>query len=152
MAGVFYDCRFCAGSKGCRRNGKNGITCSSHECKLRNQESPLRGQDSWAPSDVMPETKAVNEIEEILGERCCEPHKMTAKRRKNGPGKTANQEFLVRGSFLEDAGENSDDDSDDECPEPNTYWVAKDKLLQDVGKCALKSALLKRQKVVVDGL
>ena len=69
----------------------------------------------------MPDGKMwVNEIKEILGERCCKPSSMTRKKRKCGPESTYLQEYLVRGTFLVEDDDESD--ADDE-PEPNTYWV-----------------------------
>ena len=99
----------------------------------------------------MPAHKWVHEIEEILGERCCEPHTMSVMKRKNGPSNTAEQEFLVRGTFLEDDGD-ADDEQQDEAPEPNTYWVGKTDLLETIAVQDVKDALIARHEAVIDDL
>ena len=159
---IFTLCVECHGGKGCPRNGAGGLTCSSHVCKekLKNRRAALAIEglplDAAAPhghGDTLPDGMTVNEIKEILGERCCIPNGMRKKRRKNGPaGRSRKQQFLVRGSFLEaghgDSDSASDSGSDDE-PEPNTFWVDKDNLINDVGLPAVKGALEKRHKAVI---
>ena len=105
------------------------------------------------PSDAgkMPEHMWVKEIEEILGERCCEPHQMSKKKRKNGPGKTYWQEYCVRGHFLEDDGD-AEDDEEDDVPEPNTFWVEQGVLLDTIDVEDVKEALRARHEAVLDGL
>ena len=98
----------------------------------------------------MPEGVWVNEIMEILGERCCEVHKLSKKKRKNGPGTAYAQEYLVRGTFLEDDGD--DDGDEDDVPEPNTFWVDKDALLDTIDRNDVKAALEERHKRVISEL
>ena len=57
-----------------------------------------------------PTKLSVHEIAEILGERCCELPKMSHKKRKNGLGAAAQQQFLVHGEFL--VGGDNDSDSE----------------------------------------
>ena len=72
---------------------------------------------SLADADVMPDNMWVTDVAEILGERCCEPHRLSRVRRKRGPGSAARQQFLVRGGFLIDDDE-SDTDSDASAVDP----------------------------------
>jgi hypothetical protein len=99
----------------------------------------------------MPAGMWVHEIVEILGERCCEPHNMSKKKRKNGPGPAYVQEFLVRGNYLEDDGD-EDDEDDDETPEPNTFWVDKDTLLENIDVDDVKAKLRERHEMVMGDL
>ena len=156
---VFRDCVICKGQKGNPRNGKRGRTCSAAECKKdyaqRRAQQPTVGLGADVPPDAgdkMPFGMWVHEIEEILGERCCELHKLSKKKRKNGP--SANfyeQEFLVRGTFLEDDGD-ADDEEEDDNPEPNTFWVSKDTLLQTIDIEDVKQALRERHEAVLADL
>ena len=81
-------------------NGPGGRTCSAARCKKEHKEEreargavPTLGLDNVFDNDLsaqataekMPEGTWVNKIEEILGERCCELHTLTKKKRKNGP-------------------------------------------------------------------
>ena len=50
--------------------------------------------------EMMPEGTWLQELDEILGERCCELRKLSHKKRKNGPGSLYQQQYLVRGKFL----------------------------------------------------
>ena len=129
-------CDFCKGSKGCPRASSNSVRCTASACKAalkaRNEANKTTFNEPMAPQaapgddehDEMPDGMWVHEIEEILGERCCEPHIMSHKKRKNGPGPAYHQEFLVRGTFLEDDGD-ADDEEEDDTPEPYTFWVEK---------------------------
>ena len=155
---VFKDCMICKGNKKRPRNGQGGRTCSADECKKAYKE--LRAQQTTVGLDVagvppaageMPKNMWVKEVEEILGERCCEPHRMSKKKRKNGPGNTYKQQFLVRGTFLEDDGDAEDTD-DDETPEPETFWIDKADLLETIDIEDVKEALRKRHEDVLDDL
>ena len=73
---------------------------------------------------------------EILGERCCRPAKLSNKRRRVGP-RSYQQEYLIRGLFLEDDGDEGEAD-EEEVAEPNTYWVTEADLLQTIGKDDVK--------------
>ena len=108
---VYNDCVICSGQEKLPRNGPGGSTCSASRCKRAYKEQRALptvglalGTDALH-SEKMPANKWVQSIEEILGERCCEPLKMSHKKRKNGPGASSVQEFLVRGYFLEDDGD-----------------------------------------------
>ena len=125
---VYNDCVICSGQEKLPRNGPGGSTCSASRCKRAYKEQRALptvglalGTDALHP-EKMPANKWVQSIEEILGERCCEPLKMSHKKRKNGPGASSVQEFLVRGYFLEDDGDANDEEEDD-TPEPNTRHV-----------------------------
>ena len=88
-------------------------------------------------------------IEEILGERCCEPHAMNKLQRKNGPRSSYRQQFLVCGSFLiVDNGDNEEDDQ----PEPNTHWVDENALLASTTAAAIYVAVAKRHAHVIASL
>ena len=67
-----------------------------------------------------------------------------------GPGSAYCQEFLVRGTFLEEDGD--EDDEDDDTPEPNTFWVEKSVLLDTIDRRDVKAALEKRHKRVISEL
>ena len=86
------------------RNGTGGNTCTANACKIEYKEQRANRsteQDGAAgalsTSEKMPDGMSVHEVHEILGERCCEQYKLTKKKRKNGPGNSYCQEFLVRG-------------------------------------------------------
>ena len=158
MAPVFKDCVICSGKNKKPRNGDGGATCSAYNCKRaytqrRAQHSTVGLGVVNAPpvTDRMPKGMWVHEIEEILGERCCEPHMMSKKKRKNGPGNAAEQEFLVRGNFLEEDSDAEDEDVD-QTPEPNTFWVSKDELLETIAVEDVKDALKARHEAVVGDL
>ena len=101
-------------------------------------------------AEEMPAGMWVHEIEEILGERCCKPHQLSPKKRKGDPGSAYYQELLVRGKFLRE--EEDEEDEEDEDPEPNTFWVAQDTLLETIAKEDVTSALKERHERVVDDL
>ena len=117
-------------------------------------KAPTLGLDNElaarATAEKMPSGTWVNEIEEILGERSCELHTLTKKKRKNGPGTAYVQEYLVRGTFLEDDGD--DDGDEDDVPEPNTFWVEKDALLDTIDREDVKAALVERHQRVISEL
>ena len=157
----FSGCVICNGKKQQPRNGKRGRTCTANECKTayrdqRAQEAKeglaLGAAVAVQPvTDKMPNGMWVHEIMEILGERCCEPHKLSKKKRKGGPGSAYQQEFLVRGMFLEDDGD-ADDDEEDDTPEPNTFWVEQTQLLETISKEDVVTALQERHQSVIDDL
>ena len=154
---VYKDCVICSGQEKRPRNGPGGSTCSASRCKRAYKEQRALptvglalGTDTLHP-DKMPANKWVQSIEEILGERCCEPLKMSHKKRKNGPGASSVQEFLVRGYFLEDDGDANDEEEDD-TPEPNTYWIEKDDLLETIAIADVKDALQQRHEEVLEDL
>lgn len=156
---VFHDCSECGGTHKCPRNGRGGATCTASQCKAaykaKNQElNSTVGLGDIAPQvvhEMMPPGKWLQDLEEILGERCCQPHQLSSKNRKNGPGSQYHQQFLVRGQFLEDGGGDGDDSEPDECPEWNTYWMdAVD--LETIAKEDLKAALVARHERVIQEL
>ena len=98
----------------------------------------------------MPDSMWVHEITEILGERCCKPDTLSNKRRRCGPqGDSYIQEFLVRGTFLEEDADDEDEPEDEDVPEPNTYWVTRADLLETIDKEDVKAALKERQERVM---
>ena len=152
---VFYGCVKCGGKKGCPRNGKGGVTCSASACKRARAEE---GESDALPStegismdmaqcEMMPPDKWIQELEEILGERCCELRTLSHKKRKNGPGTSYCQQFLVRGKFLEDDGDDNDDE--DTCAEWNTYWIKAVDLEETIAKADIKEALVARHERVL---
>ena len=156
MPRAFTGCVICHGKSGNPRNGKRGATCSGSKCKDEYKEQRAQGSQPAAglavaadalAAEKMPDGMWVHEVEEILGERCCELHLLSKKKRKNGPGGSYMQEFLVRGSFLEDDGDNSDED---DTPEPNTFWVEKAILLDTIARDDVKAALVARHERVLD--
>ena len=61
------------------RNGKGGNTCSASQCKKsyqaqREMQQKLGGNElpSVASFNELPENKTVRELNQILGERCCD--------------------------------------------------------------------------------
>ena len=144
---VFKECVICKGKKKRPRNGAGGNTCSASDCKDAYKEQraqrPTVGLAlgvNAMDAEKMPSGMWCQSIEEILGERCCEPVKMSHKKRKNGPGASAMQEFLVRGYFLEDDGD-ANDEEEDEMPEPNTFWIEKADLVETIDVEDIKAAL-----------
>ena len=110
MVAVFKGCVVCKGRKRRMRNGTGGNTCTANACKIEYKEQRANRsteQDGAAgdlsTSEKMPDGMSVHELHEILGERCCEQYKLTHKKRKNGPGNSYCQEFLVRGTFTHKA-------------------------------------------------
>ena len=104
----------------------------------------------------MPDSMWVHELTEILGERCCKPDTLSNKRRRWGPhlGRLIQyiQEFLVRGTFLEEDADDEDEPEDEDVPEPNTYWVTRADLLEPIDKEDVKAALKERQERVMSEL
>ena len=100
--------------------------------------------------EMMPEGTWLQELDEILGERCCELRKLSHKKRKNGPGSLYQQQYLVRGKFLEEDADDNDDD--DDSPEPNTYWVNQVHLIETIAIADIKAALVTRHEHVLSGL
>ena len=164
---VFRDCVICKGDRHRPRNGKGGNTCSASQCKKsyqaqREMQQQLGGNELPSVAsfnELLPENKTVRELNQILGERCCEPHKLSPKKRRGGPGSSYCQQFLVRGNFLESGppeAEEEDDDveSDDyeETLEPGMYWVDADTLVGALGPEPVKVALMERQKRVLGDL
>ena len=161
MARAYKGCVICNGQHGLPRNGNAGKTCTTNQCKLDYKEQrALRGiaptdglaNDiaAQAAAEAMPNGMWVHKIEEVLGERCCKLHTLSKKKRKNGPGSAYSQEFLVRGTFLEE--DEDDEDEDDDTPEPNTFWVEKSVLLDTIAKSDVKAALEERHKRVTSEL
>ena len=156
---VFKGCVVCNGTKQRPRNGRGGKTCSASSCKEEykerraagGQQAQLGGVETELAAEKMPFGMWVHEVEEILGERCCELRQLSKKKRKNGPGSAYLQEFLVRGSFLEADGDGEDSD-EDEAPEPNTFWVDKDDLLETIALEDVKDALKARHDAVMGDL
>ena len=73
-------------------------------------------------------------------------------RRRSGPcGTSYEQEFLVRGLFLE---EDADDEEaeDEDVAEPNTYWVTRADLLETIDVADVKTALKERQERALEEL
>ena len=161
---AFKGCIICKGSSGRARNGAGGKTCTAHTCKTAYKErrAALAGGDAGyntiedekaaAFDEVMPEGTWVQELDEILGERCCELRKLSHKKRKNGPGTGSfyQQQYLVRGKFLEEDGD--EDDEEDDSPEPNTYWVNEVDLIETIAKKDINAALVTRHEHVLSGL
>ena len=157
----FRDCVECSGRKGLPRNGKCGATCTASSCKAayaakRKAKAVATAAElpadeiGPAASEMMPSGMWVHEIDEILGERCCELQKLTHKKRKNGPGSSYLQQYLVRGKFLEEDGD--EDEDEDDSPEPNTYWVNEVDLLDTIAKNDVKDALRVRHERVMNDL
>ena len=111
MAPAAWKCICCKLKSGTPRASANSKRCTASQCVkaltvLRNQEKELRQQQSpgvpHTESDIIPHDMAVVTITEILGERCCRPADMAAKRRRCGPrerDRARGQEYLVRGLF-----------------------------------------------------
>ena len=159
---VFMGCWYTECAKENPRNGKRGVTRSAFSCKEaykahRRKHADDAATEGAAPvpatvfGDVMPKNMWVSYLTEILGERCCEPHKISKKQRKNGPRSAARQQFLVRGTFLEEDGD-SDSDERDDTPEPNTFWVDKDVLLDTISKDDVAESLRLRHEAVCGDL
>ena len=156
---IYMDCAIDTCKKKNVRNGPNGATCTADSCKRkyakqrRELDSEPAGGDGGAAvlasADVMPANMWVNDVEEILGERCCEPHKLSRVRRKRGPGSAARQQFLVRGGFLIDDDES---DTEDKIPDNDTFWVDKDVLLDTIAEEDVKAALKERYESVLGDL
>ena len=153
-------CFNCHGANGCPRDVGNSIRCTASQCKRalthRNRQARLAHEADGPPAaetaalaDAMPNNMKVKELIEILGERCCRPSDLDSTRRRSGPGKRYRQEFCVRGSFIEEEISEDEDDDYEVLPEPNTFWVDKDLLVQHVGKPSVKEAVKERQKQVL---
>ena len=152
-------CVICKGRTGGSRPSAGSRRCSTDACKKayanRLNEQATEGLVAAAVdavSDELPDGMWVNEIEEILGERCCRLHLLNAKQRKNGPAKLYKQEFLVRGNFLTE-GEDDSDEEEDAYPVPDTYWVDYETLISGtVTKGDVKRALVARHERVLGDL
>jgi hypothetical protein len=156
-------CRFCQGKKGLPRASPNSVRCTASECtkaltlerkaakELQRPSEAAALHQALVSSEEMPEGMWVHELNEILGERCCRVHLLSDKRRRSGPRDSYHQEYLVRGTFLEDDDDEGEED-DEDIPEANTYWVTEDDLLQTIERDDVKEALQKRQECVLNGL
>ena len=148
---AFKGCFHCKGKSGKPRASKNAVRCTAFACKSaltrkreqeRAEQMPTAALADQARTDTekMPDGMWVHELTEILGERCCQVDKLSKKRRRSGPcGDSYEQEFLVRGLFLE---EDADDEEaeDEDVAEPNTYWVTRADLLEAIDKEDVKGA------------
>ena len=161
----YSGCKVCFGKSG---NGKapgtkKPSTCTGHKCKtvwaLRAaQAAPvqLQPQELSIQLDVeaMPDHMAIHGLVEILGERCCVLRKLTAKQRRSGPRAAYEQQFLVRGTFLEHDDDDDRDDAsedDEDVPEPSTYWVNQADLLEAGFDAAeIKDAIRERHERVME--
>ena len=76
--------------------------------------------------------------------------KLSPVQRKCGPRSAARQQFLVHGSFLQDVEDG--DEEEDDMPEPNTFWVNQDDLLETIAFEDVEEALEARQEAVMAGL
>ena len=146
-------CFNCKGASGQARASGRSQSCTANACKLAlkalRAQQPATSQHGAAAEpveDEMPRGMSVDEILEILGERCCQPHQMDYKKRKNGPGSSYRQQVLVRGMFLEADGDESEPD---EVPAANTYWVDMDDLLTPCEAKSIETALLARHDDVL---
>ena len=157
----FRSCVECDGASGLPRNGKQGATCTAFRCKAaykkkRNAASaaavqpPADEASAQTTEETMPNGMWVQDLTEILGERCCELRQMSHKKRKNGPGSLYCQYYLVRGMFLEDDGD--EEDEDDAAPEPNTFWVSQVDLLETIAKEDIEAALVARHEKILEDL
>ena len=171
-ASIFRACKICKGHKRLRRNGPGGLTCRAAYCKRehRNQRRTRTGDHtgtatvSAAVEDAedLPSDMSVVRLYEILGERCCQPSRLGRKHRASPlRRKVYHQEYLVRGSFLEDGsedegeGEDEEDEGEDEAPyapKDDMYWIAQDMLIEAIGGAQVKKAIAARQKQVKDKL
>ena len=161
MVRAFKGCVECQGRSGRPRNGVGGKTCSANQCKKNYKRRRADDGSSAAATvelgdmapalgEVMPEGTWVHELDEILGERCCELRLLNHKKRKCGPGTLYQQQYLVRGKFLEEDGD--EDEDEDDSPEPNTYWVNEVDLLDTIAKSDVKAALVARHNHVMRNL
>ena len=122
MARGWAGCRFCKGKKGLPRASPNSVRCTAAACTkaLTRERQAARGQQEQ-PSEAavpqqalesaeeMPDGMWVHELTEILGERCCRLHLLSKKRRRVGPRDSYQQEYLIRGTFLEDDGDEGEE-------------------------------------------
>ena len=164
MARGWAGCRFCKGKKGLPRASPNSVRCTAAACTkaLTRERQAARGQQEQPPqaavpqqalesAEEMPDVMWVHELTEILGERCCRLHLLSKKRRRVGPRDSYQQEYLIRGTFLEDDGDEGEEDEED-VPEPNTYWVTEEDLLQTIERDDVRTALKERQERVLGDL
>ena len=171
-ASIFHACKICKGRRRLGRNGNGGLTCRAGSCKreYRNQRRTQTGDHtgtatvSAAVEDAedLPSDMKVVTLHEILGERCCQPSRLGRKHRASPlRRKVYHQEYLVRGSFLEDGsedegeGEDEEDEGEEEAPyapKDDMYWIAQDMLIKAIGGAQVKKAIAARQKQVKDKL
>ena len=160
---AFAGCFHCHGKSGKPRASQNAVRCTASACKnaltkKRKQEKAEQtptaevADTALADTENMPDGLWVHELTEILGERCCKVRNLSNKRRRCGPcGTSYEQEFLIRGLFLE---EDADDEEaeDEDVAEPNTYWVTRADLLETIDVADVKTALKERQERVLGEL
>ena len=164
MARGWAGCRFCKGTKNLPRASPNSVRCTAAACTkaLTRERQAAREQQEQPPEAAgpqqalesaveMPDGMWVHELTEILGERCCRLHLLSKKRRRVGPRDSYQQEYLIRGTFLEDDGDEGEEDEEDG-PEPNTYWVTQEDLLQTIERDDVRKALKERQERVLGDL
>ena len=133
----------------CNRRARSGF-----EAAREQQEQPPEAavpQQAPESAEEMPDGVWVHELTEILGERCCRVRLLSRKRRRSGPQDSYQQEYLIRGTFLEDDGDEEEQDTP-WVPEPNMYWVTKEDLLQTIERDDVRKALKERQERVLGDL
>ena len=62
---------------------------------------------------------------------------------------------MIRGTFLEDDGDEGaceGEEDEEDVPEPNTYWVTEEDLLQTIERDDVRAALKERQERVLGDL
>mmetsp|Transcript_5024 Transcript_5024/g.16342 ORF Transcript_5024/g.16342 Transcript_5024/m.16342 type:complete len:86 (+) Transcript_5024:282-539(+) len=79
------------------------------------------------------------------------PRRFSAHWRAEEAAGVDQQEYLIRGTFLEDDGDEGEEDEED-VPEPNTYWVTEEDLLQTIERDDVRAALKERQERVLGDL
>ena len=79
------------------------------------------------------------------------PRRFSAHWRAEEAAGVDQQEYLIRGTFLEDDGDEGEEDEED-VPEPNTYWVTEEDLLQSIERDDVRKALKERQERVLGDL
>ena len=102
--------------------------------------------------EEMPDNMSVVEVLAILGERCCVLRKLKRKQRRGGPAQAYSQQFLVRGTFMEDDDSDDEGECEEEVPEPDTYWVDQEVLLATIQVEDVKRRWMKRHERVLSGL
>ncbi|KAL1500081.1 hypothetical protein AB1Y20_012755 [Prymnesium parvum] len=160
-------CFNCKGSSRKRRASKNSRSCTAYACKKALRKRRLE-QGAQLPEaslitqpaprltgERMPRNMYVQELRQILGERCCLPSEMSNFCRRNGPYNGGQQEFLVRGYFMEvdtrqdvDTLELRSAEEADPVGELNLLWVHVDDLSATICKSDIQAALLDRLQCV----
>ena len=134
---IFYDCKYCSGSRGCGRASAGSVRCSAGQCKKRQAAENAAAKAGFIALEVSEPMRSTAprfcfKIKEVVGVSTCSD-RLTSKERRIGRAREDEDwSYKVRGKF----GDDSDEDSDDMVPD--TRWVPLSELVEKLDEPACK--------------